>query len=191
MTSDDLIPDCCPIPPVKKGARLFRMLWRDRDGTAAVEAAFLFPVLLVMFFGLWDIGNGILLNQKTITASQVVGDLVTRERTVDAGKLNNYIEAGKLAMGNAPVESYGVDILSVKFSSNGTPTQVWRETRNMQPDTLALSKATGLGTAGEGVVVVTVKYTYKPFFAAVFTKDIVMTEQSFLRGRRSPIVERI
>ena len=131
------------------------------------------------------------MNQQTITASQMVGDLVTRERTVDTTKLNNYVEAGKLVYGGAPTTSYGIDILSVKFSSTGQPTQLWRETRNMTPDSVALSKAAGLGAVGEGVVVVTVQYTYKPTFASIFTGAMVMREQSFLRGRRSPVVERI
>ncbi len=190
MTSDTPIPDMCPVPPVRKGVRLYN-LWRNKDGTAAVEAAFLFPILITMFFGLWDLGNGMLMNQQTITASQVVGDLITRERTVDTTKLNNYIVAGQLAFGNAPTTSYGIDILSVKFGPTGQPTQLWRETRNMTPDTVALSKSAGLGSAGEGVVVVTVQYTYKPTFASIFTGAMVMREQAFLRGRRSPVVERI
>ena len=44
---------------------------QEEDGMAAVEAAYIFPILLTMMLGVFDLGNGIIANQKTIRASQV------------------------------------------------------------------------------------------------------------------------
>jgi len=159
----------------------FALFARDKEGAAIVEAAMLLPVMLTMLFGLWDLGNGILYSQHTITASQVVGDLITREKSVTTAMLDNYIEAGRLAYGNQDTTSYGVDIVSVEFDSFGVP-QV--------PNPDAVTSTAGLGEADEGVVVVTVTYTYTPLFASLFTNDIIMTETSYLRGRRSDTVKR-
>ncbi len=165
-------------------------LWGDKKGTAVVEAAMLLPVMMVMLFGMWDLGNGILYNQHTITASQVVGDLITRDKEVTTTTLDNYIEAGRLAYGNNNTDSYGIDIVSIEFGANGNPSILWRETRNMTPNPDVLTKVRGLGTEGEGVIAVTVSYTYEPMFTHMFTSQMVMKEEAYLRGRRSNTVRR-
>jgi len=172
-------------------SRKRKNLWRDKKGAAVVEAAMLLPVMMVMLFGLWDLGNGILYNQHTITASQVVGDLITREKEVSTTTLNNYIAAGRLAYGNNDTQSYGIDIVSIAFEENGVPKVLWRETRNMAPNGDVLDKVRGLGNEGEGVVAVTVSYTYRPMFSSMFMSQMVMEEEAYLRGRRSNTVKRI
>lgn len=150
----------------------------------------LFPILLTMIMGLWDMGNAMVANQRTITAAQVVADLIARERSVSDAELENYITAGQLAIDDGSVPSYGIDILSVEYDGNGNASQVWRETRGMSPDTLAIVNAAGLGGEGEGAVVVTVTYEYEPLFTKMFTNSIDMKEQAFLRGRKAPIIQR-
>lgn len=166
-------------------------LLRDKKGTAIVEAAMLLPLMMVMLFGLWDLGNGIVYNQHTITASQVVGDLIARDKEVNSTALNNYIEAGRLAYGNNDTASYGIDIVSIQFGANGNPSILWRETRNMSPNEDVLSNVRGLGEQGEGVIAVTVVYVYRPMFTSVFADRIEMKEEAYLRGRRSNTVRRI
>ena len=42
--------------------------WKDGDeGMAAVEAAMIFPIMLSMLLAIFDLGNGILANQKTFS----------------------------------------------------------------------------------------------------------------------------
>lgn len=150
----------------------------------------LFPILLTMIMGLWDMGNAMVANQRTITAAQVVADLIARERSVSDGELANYITAGRLALGDGNMSSYGVDILSVEYDNRGNASPVWRETRGMSPDANAIARAKGLGGEGEGAVVVTVTFSYTPLFTKMFTGKMDMKEQAFLRGRKAPIVQR-
>lgn len=173
-----------------KKKTIFQGFVRNKEGAAIVESALLFPVLMLLFMGLWDLGNGMLANQKTITAAQVIGDLVAREKVVDSVDLNNFEVAGRLAYGSMPTDTYGIDILSVEFDDIDQPFTLWRETRNMAPDPDALSSTVGLGGESEGVVVVTVRYVFEPTFSTIITGDLVMEERAYLRGRRSPTVER-
>ena len=59
----------------------------------------------------------------------------------------------------------------------------------MSANTAAVSTANGLGIQGEGVVIVTVQYTYTPRFGEFVTGDIVMREVSFVKGRDEPYVD--
>ena len=164
--------------------------WIDsEDGVAMVEAALLFPPMLTLLLGTYDLGNGIVLSQKTITASQVAADLVSRNKTMNTANLNDIIAGSKLAFEPYGTAYYGVDIVSIEFDNTGKPIVLWRETQNMSPNANAVSSVTGMATNGEGVIIVTVVYKYIPKFAHFFTGEFDFTEVAFTRGRRSATVE--
>jgi len=170
---------------------LFHRWMRQSEGVAIMETAMLFPILLVMLFGVYDVGHAITANHKMITATQVAADLVTRSQSVSDNELNQAIEAAGLAM--QPYETsvgMGIDIVSVQFDENDEPVALWRETRNMTADESAIEKATGLGTEGEGAVVVSIVYDYEPTFGSMVINAFRMRETAFARGRRSSVVTR-
>jgi Flp pilus assembly protein TadG len=174
-------------------ANLIRRWKSQTQGAAMMEAAILFPVLLTMLFGVYDIGHAITANHKMITASQVAADLITRTPSVSTDELNQAIEAAGLAMAPyADGSSIGIDIISVRFDEDDNPQQVWRETRNMNinQNDAALEKSRGLGTEGEGAMIVTVLYDYVPTFGNVVIKNFRLRETAFARGRRSSVVSR-
>lgn len=161
---------------------------KNEDGIAMMEAVMLFPPMLTLLLGTFDLGNGIVLSQKTITASQVAADLVSRNRTMDSTNLADIIEGSKLAFEPYGVATYGVDIVSVEFDQNRHPVILWRETQNMSANHEALESVDGVFDEGEGLVIVTVVYQYTPQFARIFSGDIALTEVAFTRGRRSSTV---
>lgn len=167
----------------------FRRFWREEEGIAGTEAAMIFPVMLVLFLGLYDVGNGILANQKTIRASQVVADLIARKNVVNSTDVNEAVKAGELAFEPMSKATYGVDIVSVRFDDDtADPEIVWRETRNMSPIPDVLDRVDSLKLAGEGVILVAVTYSFEPVFAGFVVDTFDMMEVGFSRGRSSPVV---
>ncbi len=160
----------------------------NQDGVAAVEVAILFPVLMALLMVIFDIGQGIVINQKTVTASQVIGDLITRNETVDEDIIDDVINAGELSIRPFSLENFGYDIISVEFDEDENPFVLWRTSTNVEEDDGVLEDTIGLGDAGEGVLVVTVVNRYEPFFSNLVTGAIEMKEVSFLRGRKSATV---
>lgn len=167
---------------------LIKKWWRDESGLAAVESALIFPVLLVMLLGTFDLGNAILANQKSIRASQVVADLITRETSVDDASVNEAIEAGRLALSPFNTENFGVDVISIRFDDEGAGEIVWRETRGMSAYDDALVDVVALSEPNSGVVMVLVNYEFVPSFGEFITGHINMSERAFTRGRRSGVV---
>jgi len=163
---------------------------RNEDGVAAVEAAFVFPILLVLLLGVLDMGRGIICNQKTIRASQVVADLVTREVSVDDGAISEAINAGTLALLPYDDTNLAFDVISVRFPSDDTAEIVWQETRNMAatPQAQIIERVLPLAATGSGVVMVVSEYLYEPIFAGFVVDQIPMQEVAFSRGRRSAVV---
>ena len=161
---------------------------REEDGTALTETVILMPVMISLLMGCFDLGQGILMSQKTIGASQIIGDLIARDRNVTFANLQDMITAGEMAFEPYSTATFGYDIVSVEFDDEGDPEILWRVTNNMLPDDNAVASTEGLGAAGEGVIVVTSVYSYTPYFSNFIVDEINMREIAFLRGRRSPTV---
>lgn len=162
---------------------------KEEKATAMMEAVMIFPVLISLLMGLFDLGFGIALNQKTITSSQIASDLISRNKSVTIDDVDNIINASKVTFEPYSLNEFGIDIVSIEFDEDGNPQILWRETRDMSPNDSAVNSTVGLGTEGEGMIIVTVKYRYTPTFAYVFTESFGLQEVAFSRGRRSPTVE--
>lgn len=160
----------------------------EERGTALTESVILFPVMISLLMGCYDLGNGISVNQKTIGASQIIADLTARNRSVDMTLMNDIVNAGELALDPYGTGPFGYDIVSVEFDEDGQPVVLWRITQNMDENDDAVESTQGLGVEGEGVVVVTTTYSYRPYFANFVVDEINMNEVAFLRGRRSATV---
>jgi Flp pilus assembly protein TadG len=172
----------------KKLKELFKGWIFGEEAIAATEAAMVFPILLTLLLGTFDMGNGILANQKAIRASQVTADLITRGRAVTDHDIDEAVEAGKLAFSPLDSSSFGVDIVSIGFDDDADPEIVWRETRNMQPLADVLDRVEDLAESNNGVVVVTIRYLFKPVFAGFIVDHMPMQEIAFSRGRKSAVV---
>ena len=170
----------------------FKSWWTEDSAVIAVEVGLLVPAMLTIMMGVIDTGVGVLTSQKVINSVQTVGDLLGREESVSTEILNNCVEAGKLGMMPYETTTFGVDVAGIKFVGGpGNPTVVWRDTINMDPNADILIKAEGLGAADEGVLGVTVRYVYHPYFSGILSGDIAINEVSYVRGRKGLFIPRV
>lgn len=165
-----------------------QLFLKDESGVSATEAAILFPILIAMLMAVFDLGQGIIINQKTIAASQIIADLISRNEVVDTDLIGDITTAGELALAPYSTVPFGYDIASIEFDEDGDPLILWRSTENMAENDNAVLSTVGLGEEGEGVVVVSVVYSYQPFFTNFVVDELEMLEVAFLRGRRSTTV---
>jgi Flp pilus assembly protein TadG len=167
---------------------LFLGWLRDEKGVAVTEMALLFPLLISIMMGVYDLGQGIIVNHKTINASQIIGDLITRNQNLTFAEVEDIVNAGQMAYAPYPSAPMGYDIISVEFDPAGIPVVLWRVTDNMAPNATVLASLADLAEPGEGLVIVSVAYAYVPFFSNFIIDQFDMMEVSFLRGRRSAVV---
>ena len=166
----------------------YRQYTQDESGVSVTEMAILFPILMAMMMAVYDLGNGIVVNQKTVAASQIIGDLVTRNEVVDAAMIQDIVNAGEFALDPYPRTGFGYDIVSIVFDEDADPEVLWRMSENISEGNATIDAGVGLGDAGEGVVVVTVTNDYEPLFSGFVVDVYNMSERAFLRGRKSAVV---
>lgn len=171
------------------GIRTLRAWIRDDEAVAAIEAGILFPLLMLILCCTIDTGIGLLTSQKSINASQMMADLLSRGSSVTSGDINDAIVAGQMAMAPYPAATLGVDIAGIQYvGPDEIPMVMWRRTQNMPANDTITEKAAGLGDQDEGVVVVTVEYVYNPIFTAYLTGPIVLHQESYARSRKGTFV---
>jgi len=169
--------------------QLFQTFIGDTKGLAFVESALILPIMLTVLFGLFDLGQAIVIDQKITSASHMAADLITRNAIVTQTHLDDAVGGAQLVIDPYDRDLLGVDIVSIKFDEDNDPFVLWRHTHNMDSDNSLPTSAEGLGLEGEGVVAVVTRYTYTPHFTGGLFGDFEMKETSYMRGRRTSVVK--
>lgn len=170
---------------------MFRKWLDDTRAVAAVEAGLLFPVLLTILCGSIDLGQALILNQKVIGASQIVADILGREMDVSDAELQDTLAAARMALTPYSSASLGMDVAGIQYVGTGlVPTVRWRDTFSMSPNPAVIEGSQGLGRQNEGVIAVTVKYQFEPYFTRTFGTGFEMEEVAYVRGRKGMFITR-
>ncbi len=171
---------------------LFQRFRRDDTAVAAVEAGMIFPLLIIILCGMMDTGAGLVVNQKMITSCQTVADILAREDSVTDPALADAVAAGRLSLVPYETATFGVHVAGIQFTGSGpSPVIRWQDMINTDPNPDVVIRAAGLGALNEGVLAITTRYTYQPFFSGTFTGDIDMEEVAYVRGRRGLYIPRV
>lgn len=78
---------------LKKSAILKRFR-ADQSGVAAVEFAFIAPILLIMYMGTMELSQGIQLNKRLSRSATQVADLVAQASEINTGELDDIMQIG-------------------------------------------------------------------------------------------------
>lgn len=72
--------------------------WRRDDGVAAVEFALVLPMMVMLFFGVSELGLGWTLKTKQVRLTRALGDMVGRAPSVSSDDLKNFFDASQAIM---------------------------------------------------------------------------------------------
>jgi len=173
---------------------LFKKWLKGDEAVAAIEAGFLFPVMLLMMLGTIDVGMGLTISQKVINSCNTFADLLARQTDADGvnnADLSDAYTGAQLVIGPYSLTPFQYDAVGIQFvGATLTPTAIWRATCKMTANASAVTNAAGLGAQNEGVIAVTVKYIYTPVFTSFVTGNFNMQEVSYARGRKGGFVIR-
>lgn len=179
-----------------------RGLAADREGTAAVEFALLFPILLTLFFGSYELENYLLANLKVTAAAETAADLVA-QTGISGGSLQtgvlqptdfaSFTDAAAAVLTPLPTSNNQVKVAyaSVTYST-GVPVIDWHvEENGATPITTGNvphnQSLANLGNAAAGstdsVIVVQVQYAYTSPLTYVLSSSYAISEAAFNRPR--------
>ena len=180
----------------------------DRRGVAAIEFAFLAPVLLAMYFVTMEVSQGIETSKKVSRISSMVADLVTQQSSVDDTALQAIMNIGASTLQpyNRSVPKIIITEISISNETTPTATVVW--SRKIDGGVFAIGEAAkntttvpdSLKIPGTSLIRVETDLIYKPMItwaadrkqamglSAAFD-SISMSETYYLRARMSPSID--
>lgn len=114
------------VSPMQKMSLRVRSLLNDRSGLAAVEFAFVFPIMVVMYFGVVELSSAISVDRKATQVARTLSDLTSQSQTVADADLKSFGQAAKAIMTPYPGEPLVSYITQVYIdSSSGAARVQW------------------------------------------------------------------
>ena len=86
------------VSPMQKMSLRVRGLLNDRSGLAAVEFAMVFPIMVVLYFGVVEFSSAIAVDRKAPQVARTLSDLTSQSITVGDADIRNFGEAAKAIM---------------------------------------------------------------------------------------------
>src|SRR5262245_41682446 len=95
---------------------------KDVGGMAAIEAGFVFPVMVVLYVGLVDITNLVTVNRRVTITTSTVADLTTQiDSTTTKAELDGIYDAAKAIFEPLPVSNISLSLYNFRLVGE-TPT---------------------------------------------------------------------
>ena len=194
------------VSPMQKMSLRVRDLLNDRSGLAAVEFAMIFPMMVVMYFGVVEISSAISVDRKATQVARTLSDLTSQSVSVADADLINFGQAAKAIMTPYPASELKSSITEVyvdkttgvarvqwsralTIDASGNVTIAATPPRNpgdvvVLPPGLVVAKAWG-----SYVIWSEVSYKYTPAVGYVLaTTGITFRDASFTRPRLTQCV---
>src|SRR2546428_6519533 len=140
------------VSPMQKMSLRVRGLLNDRSGLAAVEFAFVFPMMVVMYFGVVELSSAIAVDRKATQVARTLSDLTSQSVSVADADLINFGQAAKAIMTPYPPSPLIFSITEVYVDKTTAVARVqWCKALTI--DTLGNVGIAGKGAHNKGDVV--------------------------------------
>lgn len=160
--------------------RLSRFLRRE-DGVAAIEFAFIAPLLVLFLLGTTQATQSLWANGKIAQTSSVLGDLISQEPELDPSLFDDIMGAATVLIEPLSPDSLGIQVISAiachqnpNDITNSTPKffVVWSDSATFDPSVSVSTPASGSELTdppenltiqdGNYIIRTSLTYTYQP-----------------------------
>lgn len=179
-------------------ARQLVRLRRDTRGVGAVEFAMIFPLMLLMFFGMLDLSNGFAINRKVSQMAQSLADLTSRYPSVQETQVTSFFNIADAIMTPYDTTQITATISQVYVDpASKTAKVVWSRGDAVLPKGTVVSvpvdliqkDSTGAYAANQYFILGDVSYNYKPTIGWVVPKaGMTLRQSTYMRPRQTTCV---
>jgi Flp pilus assembly protein TadG len=187
--------------------RRIRRFRQDNRGVAAIEFAFIAPIMIGLYIMLNETASGLRAARKVTMAARVASDLVSQATDVSNAYRDDVFASIAPIMLPFDGSLTSVRITSIRFDANGKGYVDWSDaqgaalpaharckpTELSSPQSGALGQLVvpdGLKVASSSVVLAEVQYAYTPVLGYNITGTINLADQLFTRPRSGTHVTR-
>nr|WP_246801347.1 TadE/TadG family type IV pilus assembly protein [Bradyrhizobium genosp. L] len=178
-----------------------RRLFRDKRGLAAVEFAFVLPMMLVMFLGTVEFSSGIAADRKVTLMARTLSDLTSQSPSVADADLTNFFSASVGIMTPYDPSPTKATLSEIYVDSTSIAKVVWSKAATMTSGATQATLTNSARNAGDNVTGIIpsallipktylifseISYKYVPTIGYVMTKSgISLSDVAYTRPRQS------
>jgi len=172
---------------------MLKRFCRDIAGVAAIEFAFIGPVLITMYFGVAELTQAMLAQRRAAHAASTMGDLVAQGTSIQAANFTDLWTVGSTIISPFPTTTLKMRITSVTADATGKMTVAWSKGSSLTPYAkgAVLTNSTVPSTvisANTSVIMSEVQYSYTSPVAYILKGAVPLNSTYFLRPRLSDTV---
>lgn len=164
-----------------------RRFARDRKGVSAIEFALVLPVMLTLYIGGAEVGDGFATSFKSTLAARTVTDLASQYISIDGSDMSSILNAATTVVAPYSGASMIVTLSEVTTNSQGNGTVDWSDslhgTKRAQGSSVTLPAK--LQTPNITVIFGEVTYPYTPAMGYVLTGTINLYDSFYFYPRMS------
>jgi Flp pilus assembly protein TadG len=167
----------------------------DETGNALIEAALVFPILFILFFGVSELCEGFIASRRVEAAAFTAADLVARLQTVNSADLVALKSIIDETIKPLPVATVGLVVTSVVADENNITTRVaWSEafgpgvTAHTANASIVLPA--GLTLPNSSVIFAQVSYTFRSTLSTLIVGGLLLRAQAYQQPRFAAQVAR-
>ena len=111
----------------RKRAGALKRFASEKKGVAAIEFAFIAPLLICLYLGSMEIGQAIDAHRKVTRISAMVADLVTQENSVTRDQLKSIMEVGQSVIKPHGRSDLTIKVTAIEMNGDSPPqaTEIW------------------------------------------------------------------
>lgn len=137
---------------------------RDDRGVSAVEFAYIFPLLVLLYVGAVETGNLLTIYRRTLQIASTASDLTAQVKCVTTANLADIVSASTSIMTPYSTTPLTIVITSVVADANNNGKVAWSYASKGAADAVnsLYQVPAGLTEPGSSVIVAKVTYTFTP-----------------------------
>jgi Flp pilus assembly protein TadG len=179
-------PQCCRslagAMTSRKGRRLGDLA-RDQSGNVLIEAALVFPILVMLLFGVSEFSEAFTASRRVAAATHTAADLVARSTSVTAADLSGVKAMVDETIKPFPSSGLGLVITSVVADKDNATTVAWSEALGTGVTAYGTGAAIGVPaglTFPKGALVVAeIKYQFQSTLSSLFVGSVSLQAKAY------------
>jgi Flp pilus assembly protein TadG len=162
----------------------------DTSGVSAVEFALLVPLILLIFFAMVEVSQGLNANRKLTLTVRALSDLVAQATSVTSTDVTNVFAAASLIMQPFSTVNLKSRISAINIDASGVTKVDWSRGSGMSARAKGdvVTIPAGLRIGGTQLIWSEAEYVFTPPVGYFLTGPITMKDQFFARPRQSNTV---
>ena len=164
----------------------------DRRGVAAVEFSLILPLMLTIYLGGIEVGDGYAIATRATLVARSVTDLTTQYVTINNQDMSNILAASSAIAAPYAAANLTVTVSEITTDSSGNGKITWSDSLNGTARTVGstITLPASLRTPNISLVFGEVSYSYTPALGYVITGTMTLSDSFYMMPRLANSVTR-